>query len=487
MHRFWNLVIHPLLDAVQPSLAVEIGAAEGRHSRLLADYCRDHGAALHVIDPAPRFDPQTLTGDVAFHRRPSLQVLAELPPADVVLIDGDHNWYTVFNELQLLQSAARSAGRPTPVVACHDVCWPYGRRDLYYDPETIPVPHRRPWAAAGLVRGRPDLVPNAGLNAHLCNAVEEGGRQNGVLTAVEDFVAGAGEEIAVTVLPALYGLALLVPESRATSAIEGVLTRWRGVEGWQSLLELVEEQRASGDAASQGLQRLLARTTAPRLGAVEDSGTLPGRPFASGLPTDVLEGIQLGTLAGRYRGVSFLKSPFDVSLYLQLIGRLAPRTIVEIGSREGGSALWFADLLAAHGIGGRVVSVDRDPPTLSDPRITFLRGDAENLGAVLTDDLLESLDHPLLVTEDSAHRFETTSAVLEFFHSCLLAGDYVVVEDGILADLPDARYREYENGPNRAVAAFLERHPESYAIDTDLCDRYGYNATWSPNAWLRRR
>jgi hypothetical protein len=51
---------------------------------------------------------------------------------------------------------------------------------------------------------------------------------------------------------------------------------------------------------------------------------------------------------------------------------------------------------------------------------------------------------------------------------------------GVVSDLPDERYRLYESGPNRAVAAFLEAHPDGYEIDVGLCDRYEYNATCCP-------
>ena len=61
---------------------------------------------------------------------------------DAALVDGDHNWYTVYNELKMLAATARDAGAPLPLLIMHDVCWPYGRRDLYYAPERIPEEFR---------------------------------------------------------------------------------------------------------------------------------------------------------------------------------------------------------------------------------------------------------------------------------------------------------------------------------------------------------
>jgi cephalosporin hydroxylase len=213
-----------------------------------------------------------------------------------------------------------------------------------------------------------------------------------------------------------------------------------------------------------------------------------GRGFDSEIPGALLDRVQRGTMQTTYRGVPFWKSPFDITLYLQLLGRLSPATVVEIGTKFGGSALWFADMMTAHGVATpRVISVDIEPlAEIDDPRITFLQGDANLLSEVLTEDLLARREGPLLVVEDSSHMYAESTAVLQFFHPVLRGGDYIVVEDGIVAHLSGQHYRRYENGPNRAVADFLALHAGEYEIDTDLCDRFGYNATYNPNGWLRR-
>lgn len=213
---------------------------------------------------------------------------------------------------------------------------------------------------------------------------------------------------------------------------------------------------------------------------------MPMRSFESVVPSELWSTIQRGTLQTRYRGRLFLKSPFDAILYLQLIQQLRPRTIIEIGSKEGGSALWFADMLMLHGIEARVLTIDRQTPELVDPRITLLQGDANDLHAVLPDSLLRTLPHPFLISEDSAHTLETSLAVLHFFDRHLLTGDRIVIEDGVVDFLPESLYCQYENGPNRAVADFLKNSGDRYAIDHAFCDYFGTNVTYNPNGWLRR-
>jgi cephalosporin hydroxylase len=214
-----------------------------------------------------------------------------------------------------------------------------------------------------------------------------------------------------------------------------------------------------------------------------------GREFASALPTAVLDAIQSGTFRMRYRNLPLIKSPFDMALYLLLIQKLKPRTVIEIGTYKGGSALWFADMLSLHGIDRpRVISIDSDLRTsVSDERITFVRGDARALHEVLDATTFSGLERPLLVIDDASHLYADCLAVLDFFHDHLARGEYIVIEDGNVSQFSDPVYAAYEDGPNRAVADFLGRHADAYAIDTELCDHFGYNVTYNPNGWLRRR
>ncbi len=152
MYPFWDKAIAPVLEAAGVRRIVEIGALRGDTTvKMLERLGPD--VELHVIDPLPAFDPseheEAFAGRYVFHEALSLDVLPTLPAMDAALIDGDHNWYTVYNELRLLAEVSRAAGRPLPLLFLHDVGWPYGRRDLYYDPEQIPEEYRQPYRKAG--------------------------------------------------------------------------------------------------------------------------------------------------------------------------------------------------------------------------------------------------------------------------------------------------------------------------------------------------
>jgi cephalosporin hydroxylase len=197
----------------------------------------------------------------------------------------------------------------------------------------------------------------------------------------------------------------------------------------------------------------------------------------SEIPYELLMKIQRGTMAYEYRGVPMLKNPFDLALYPLLLERAKPKTLIEIGSHKGGSAMWFADQRP----GMQVISIDLTPPDVTHPLVRFLEGDALHLGEVLD---LQSIDRPLMVVEDSNHFAQTTAAVLDFFDRWLERGEYIVIEDGILTAMRVAE--AYDGGPLRAIHEFLARTNGRYEIDRTLCDYFGTNVTWNVDGWLRR-
>lgn len=199
----------------------------------------------------------------------------------------------------------------------------------------------------------------------------------------------------------------------------------------------------------------------------------------------LLHSIQHGTLAYTYKGVPTLKNPFDLALYPMLLWELRPRTIIEIGSFKGGSALWFSDTMRSFGLPVHIHCFDIAPVTdWCTTEITFHRADAEQLDRDISADFMRSLPRPLLVIEDAAHHKAMTLAVLNFFHQWLEPGEYIVVEDGIVTELGLAK--SFTGGPQAAIAEFLAEHAE-YEIDAKYCDWYGRNVTWAVNGFLRRR
>jgi methyltransferase family protein len=206
--RFWESAVLPLLEARSPKSVIEIGSRDGGHTRRIAQWAAAHGAILHVIDPQPNFDVDAYTsewpGHLTIHRDLSLRALAPIGPVDMILLDGDHNWYTVINELREIERI----NPDWPLVLLHDVGWPYGRRDMYYQPETIPAEDRQPYRKGGMQPFHSALADH-GSNSHILRAEREGGPRNGVLTAVEDFLSQSDRELLLFARPGVGGLGIL--------------------------------------------------------------------------------------------------------------------------------------------------------------------------------------------------------------------------------------------------------------------------------------
>jgi predicted O-methyltransferase YrrM len=205
-----QLLVERKLKAV-----LEIGVESGVHTRLLLQVLEPLDGHLTSIDPKIGLLLKLRLRRVRRVRlveAPSLEALPRLQAEgaryDCAIVDGDHNWYTVFHELEgLAPMMDRRA-----VILLHDVDWPYARRDMYYAPERIPAEFRHPHARRGVIEGQHDLAPRGGggKNPNLWNALHEGGPRNGVLTAVEDFVAAhpaAGWKLRL--VPSFNGLGVL--------------------------------------------------------------------------------------------------------------------------------------------------------------------------------------------------------------------------------------------------------------------------------------
>ncbi len=216
MYHFWDILIQPVIERIHPKTLVEIGSDYGYHTELLLEFCKKHNAVLHAIDPVPKFNVEKFEDmykdRFSFHKGLSLNMLPQIKEYDVILIDGDHNWYTVFHEFILIEKACQNNQRPFPLIFLHDTGWPYARRDLYYNPENIPEHFRKPYKKWGILPGNPELVEHGGINSHLFNSIYENNIQSGVLTATEDFLQKTKIQLEFLQFPGLSGLGIILPK-----------------------------------------------------------------------------------------------------------------------------------------------------------------------------------------------------------------------------------------------------------------------------------
>ena len=208
MHCFVKNFVVPQAKTRGWSTVCEIGASCGASTDLLTSL---PNVAVTVIDPCLDCDlKQKYAGNdrVTVRKGISLEILSCLEgPFDCILIDGDHNWYTVYNELRLIFE--RRLLQKGGFIFFHDVDWPYGRRDLYYQPDLIPAEYRHHYEQKGIVRNQSELAEHGGFNPEYRNAVHEGGPKNGVLTAIEDFLREHAPQYQFFRLRGQYGLGVM--------------------------------------------------------------------------------------------------------------------------------------------------------------------------------------------------------------------------------------------------------------------------------------
>jgi hypothetical protein len=100
-----------------------------------------------------------------------------------------------------------------------------------------------------------------GINACFAHALHEGGPQNGVLTAVEDFISNAPFEVDFRSLPFFGGLAILTPQSRMTPGLKALVDGFFTAEALVLAGQAVESETFRLQARLAEAETRLARRT----------------------------------------------------------------------------------------------------------------------------------------------------------------------------------------------------------------------------------
>ena len=178
-------------------------------------------------------------------------------------------------------------------------------------------------------------------------------------------------------------------------------------------------------------------------------------------------------MTSSYKGLPLLKFPEDLEVYERLIELSRPNVVIELGTHGGGSTLWFrervpqvisVDLTQAKDIDG-VVQVEGD---LLDPGLPERVGELVPAGS------------RCLVSEDSAHTYETTLAAPHGFSRFVPVGGFFVVEDGCV-DIEEQRMENWPRGVLPAIRDWL-RDNEDFRVRGDLEP----SMTTNPEGYLER-
>ncbi|HEX3549296.1 MAG TPA: CmcI family methyltransferase [Candidatus Elarobacter sp.] len=187
-------------------------------------------------------------------------------------------------------------------------------------------------------------------------------------------------------------------------------------------------------------------------------------------------------------GVSILKSVADLWNYQEIVVALRPSAIVEFGTFAGGSALFFAHVLRAAGIDGRVLSIDVDQSRTAaaaraEPLIEFVEASSVGPDALQRVDALRR-EHPgpAFFILDSDHAEAHVYAELVALRARTRPGDVVIVEDTNINGhpvLPD-----FGPGPYEALHRYLADYPDDYTLDAEREAKFGF--TFARDGFLIR-
>ncbi len=184
-----------------------------------------------------------------------------------------------------------------------------------------------------------------------------------------------------------------------------------------------------------------------------------------------------------WMGVTAFKCALDAWMYQEIIYRVRPDIVVEIGSDRGGSTLYFAHLLDLMGHGIVVsVDIDRSRFEVEHERINLVTGDSaapETVAQVAS----YCVEKRVLVVHDGGHTKEQVLRDLRAYADFVSVGSYFIVEDSII-DLfnPEDGLGRYWDGPLPAAEQFLRERPD-FVVDSE-CERY--LLTNNPRGYLKR-
>ena len=192
-------------------------------------------------------------------------------------------------------------------------------------------------------------------------------------------------------------------------------------------------------------------------------------------------------------GVPVIQTPEDLVLLQELIFKIQPDVILEVGIAHGGGMIYEASLLELLG-NGKVIGIDIEIRKHNreviethplSKRIEMIEGSS------IAEETLQEIkkripeNSKVIVCLDSNHTKAHVLRELELYQEFVIPGSYIVVFDTIsseLAKLGAAQKIYIDNGPGEAVTEFLKKN-DNFQIDEQFNKLY---SSHSQNGYLKR-
>lgn len=174
----------------------------------------------------------------------------------------------------------------------------------------------------------------------------------------------------------------------------------------------------------------------------------------------------------KYKGIPIFKYATDLYIYEQILQETKPDLIIETGTLEGGSALWFADHSDA-----KIITIDTKPVPQQHLGIQYVTGNS------LDKQISIKGYERVMIILDSDHRKDYVLAEIKKYAPLVSKGCYLVIEDTFLS-----RYMNNEDGHNdysggSSWEAVQEWNQNGFAHNDTLSNMF--TLSMNPGGWFK--
>lgn len=222
MFNFFDLSIIPtFLSRFKVKKILIIGLSNERILNEIIPYYIDNECLLYGIDSKINLNTifkeyieldENLKSNLKYYAEDSLTILPKLNQFDAIFIDDDSNWYTLYNELNIIKK--NNSNFPN-VFICNNK-YPYKRRDAYTNPKKIPKENINEYSDEFPIFYKEDNETKYTMvKDGLYHAIDKDTPKNGVLTAIEDFLKENPKLEHLKINP-IEGISLIYQPSKIT-------------------------------------------------------------------------------------------------------------------------------------------------------------------------------------------------------------------------------------------------------------------------------
>lgn len=195
MIDFYELDVLPIIfNEFKVSNIIISGNQDNDVIKYVLNYCKHNNVLCNVIDFQEEYSKKDI-GECSF------DYLSKLNNYDAIFLNGDANWYVLFNELKNI----KQNNNEFPLVFISNNIFPYKRRDSYINPNLIPKEYRHDFSKFLIYNYEGTEIQ---ISDGLFHANEENTPKNGVLTAIEDFIS-ENSNIAISDIKLVDGTTIL--------------------------------------------------------------------------------------------------------------------------------------------------------------------------------------------------------------------------------------------------------------------------------------